>query len=416
MDDREFSAAMRRRRFYLLMFCAVNFVTGALYTWSLFAQGLAERFTALTGAAVSSADLAGVFGLATGLTPFMMLFGGIVNDRFGPRFVIALGGLMIGAGYLLMPLCPEPALLYGAYGVLVGCGTGLVNGCTISTAVKFFPDRRGFAGGTVTAALGIGAVVWPAVAGALIGSAGIAAALCFFGAVSLAVIVPLGLLSAKCPDGFAARVTGGKPGAAASEGTDWKGMVRTPGFWLLLLLFICASTLGLMLFSNLSGMAGEQIGLSAAAAAAAVSAVSLANACGRFFCSLLSDRIGRVPALMAALVAAALGEAALLSAGRGDAALFFTGIALIGLCFGAAVGIYPGLVADEYGAKHNSVNFSVMMLGYSAGSLAGPSLIAWARTGEGFLRAYEVSIAAALLGLCCGAAFLWLKRSKRAAA
>ncbi len=34
-------------------------------------------------------------------------------------------------------------MLYIGYGLCVGIGTGMVNGCTINnSAVKFFPDKR----------------------------------------------------------------------------------------------------------------------------------------------------------------------------------------------------------------------------------------------------------------------------------
>lgn len=75
-----------------------------------------------------------------------MLAGGYINDKFGPRFVIAAGGLFIGIGYLLCAVSESISMLYIAYGLLVGIGTGMVNGCTINCAVKFFPDKRGFAG------------------------------------------------------------------------------------------------------------------------------------------------------------------------------------------------------------------------------------------------------------------------------
>ncbi len=416
MNQSVFSEARKKRKLFLFLFSAINFVTGALYTWSIFAGPLAVRLSGFTGTEFTAASLSGVFGLAAGITPFMMILGGFVNDRFGPKAVIGTGGALIGLGYFLMPLMQSLPGLYLAYGILVGAGTGLVNGCTINTAVKFFPEKRGFAGGTVTAALGFGAVLWPLIAGSLTESFGIVTALLSFGAVSAFVIVPFSLLTAKCPDGFSGFILNGKTAeirtaVSASGDKNWIGMIRTPTFWPLTLLFISAAMMGLMLLSSISGIASEQIGLGAALAALSVSAVSLANTAGRFLCSTLSDAIGRIPALMLSLICALAGALLLVSAGTGDTVRFFSGICLIGLCFGAFIGIYPGLVADEYGAKHNSVNFSVMMLGYSVGGFAGPALIRWARTGTGFTRAYEVCAAAAVCGLLCAVIFLLMKRN-----
>lgn len=372
------------------------------------------RLTELTGSPVTTAELGSVFGLATGITPVLMLAGGFVNDRMGPKAVISVGGLAIAAGYLLSAMADTVGMLYVTYGLLVGAGTGLVNGCTINTSVKFFPDRRGFAGGAVTASLGIGAAVLPFAAGALIAAFGIETTFWGFGLVSGVVIVTAALVTQKCPDNFAdAFVLPGKHRTAAVN-LNWLGMLKSPTFVPLAVLFIMSTTMGLMLLSNIANIAKTQVGVTAAAAALAVSVISIANTAGRFVSGSLSDKLGRIPTLSLTLVLALAGFAMLAAAGIGDTTLFFVGITAIGICFGAFVGIYPGLVADEYGPKHNSVNFSVMAFGYSVGGFVGPMLLRWADTGTSFTRAYFVCAVAAVIGLVCAGIYLLMKRNRRA--
>ena len=154
--------------------------------------------------------------------------------------------------------------------------------------------------------------------------------------------------------------------------------------------------------------------MTAAVAALAVSVISIANTAGRFVFGALSDKLGRIPTLSLTLLLALAGFAMLAASGHGDAALFFVGITAIGICFGAFVGIYPGLVADEYGPRHNSVNFSVMAFGYSIGGFVGPLLLRWADTGTSFTRAYFVCAAAAVVGLVCAGIYLLVKKNRRA--
>ena len=401
----------KRRWLYLALFSFINFFTGALYIWSVFAGPLAERLSALSGSTVTAASLSPVFGLATGITPFLMLAGGFVNDRFGPRLVIGFGGAAIAAGYLTSCLIDSPSLLYVTYGLLVGAGTGLVNGCTINSAVKFFPDRRGFAGGTVTASLGIGAALLPFAAAWLLHSEGIVFAFTAFGTVSGLVIILSALKTEKCPDDFQSRFTVlSNRNSCGNKNHTWIQMIRTPMFYPLFLLFTSSATMGLMLLSNISAIAQTQIGVGVTMAALSVSVISVANTCGRFVSGTLSDRLGRIPTLMLVLTAAVAGLLMLMNASIGDTVLFFTGIICIGICFGAFIGIYPSLVADEYGPLHNSVNFSVMSFGYSVGGLVGPLLIRWANEGGSFDRAYAVCIAAALAGLSCALIALFLQR------
>jgi MFS family permease len=61
--------------------------------------------------------------------------------------------------------------------------------------------------------------------------------------------------------------------------------------------------------------------------------------------------------------------------GAGEHALFFAGVSLVGLCFGALMGIYPGFTADQFGPAHNSVNYGIMFIGFALAGLLGPMLM-----------------------------------------
>ena len=86
------------------------------------------------------------------------------------------------------------------------------------------------------------------------------------------------------------------------------------------------------------------------------------------------------------------------------------GLIGIGICFGAFIGIFPGLVADQYGPKHNSVNFSILMLGYSVGGLVGPLAIRWVAASGSYQTLYGFSLALVALGLLCLLTFSNVKR------
>ena len=66
-----------------------------------------------------------------------------VITTFGPRLVILFGGLMFGGGMFLSGYATQLDHLILSYGILTGLGLGMVYGATISTSIKFFPDKRG---------------------------------------------------------------------------------------------------------------------------------------------------------------------------------------------------------------------------------------------------------------------------------
>lgn len=58
------------------------------------------------------------------------------------------------------------------------------------------------------------------------------------------------------------------------------------------------------------------------------------------------------------------------------AAVFLLGMGMIGFCYGAMVGVLPGFVTDQFGPKHNSVNFGIINLAFALGGYLGPMVLA----------------------------------------
>lgn len=390
----------------LAVSCLINLFAGSIYAWSVFGSALAARLTDLTGAAVTGADLALAFGIANGLGPVPMIFGGAVNDRFGPRFVIMAGGLLMGLGLFLTGSVETPAGVVLSYGLFFGLGLGLVYGCTINNTMKFFPDRRGLVGGLTTAAYGISSVLVPPVASLLITKTGVSSALQIFGVLFGVVIVTGGFLSKRCPPGFVP--DGWTPPAGRAAGgveRNWRAMLASSEFPPMIVLLMCGAIAAMMVIAHVFTIARDQMAWSAAEASAAVSIIALANTFGRIFAGSLSDRLGRLPALSLGLFLSLSGLAALAFAGPEAGALFYAGLVAVGLSFGSFMGVFPGYTAEVFGSRHNSVNFGIMFAGFSAAGIAGPLLM-------GSLRAagFDYPVCYLAGGLISAAGFLSILR------
>lgn len=248
----------------LAVSCLINLFAGSIYAWSVFGSALAARLTDLTGAAVTGADLALAFGIANGLGPVPMIFGGAVNDRFGPRFVIMAGGLLMGLGLFLTGSVETPAGVVLSYGLFFGLGLGLVYGCTINNTMKFFPDRRGLVGGLTTAAYGISSVLVPPVASLLIAKTGVSSALQIFGVLFGVVIVTGGFLSMRCPPGFVP--DGWTPPAGRAAGgveRNWRAMLASSEFPPMIVLLMCGAIAAMMVIAHVFTIARDQMAWSA---------------------------------------------------------------------------------------------------------------------------------------------------------
>jgi sugar phosphate permease len=115
-----------------------------------------------------------------------MVPGGVLIDSVGPRWVIALGGAVMGLGSLAMGLAPSPAVLFAGR-LLVGLGAAVTFTGALKIAANWFPPSQFGMMSAVTATVGVlGALVGSAPLAALVAGVSWRGALLVIGAVTLA--------------------------------------------------------------------------------------------------------------------------------------------------------------------------------------------------------------------------------------
>lgn len=403
MNDRDLTS---RRWLILAASCLVNLCIGSLYAWSVFARPMAERLSSLNGTEVMG--LAIVFTVANAVGPITMISGGAIVDRIGPGWVIRVGGLLFGAGMIASGFATSVAWLVVSYGLGVGLGVGMVYGATVSNAVKFFPDRRGLAGGVATASYGASSVLVPPIANMLTASFGITRAFVAIGIAMLVVIEVASLVIRACPASFVPE--GWEPPAsqAMTGGADlsWQGMLREPRFWLMLSMLLCGAFSGLMITSQASPVAQDMVGMDAASAALVVSMLAVFNMLGRIVAGALSDRLGVVGTIRLVFCVSLAGLALLAFAGGGAVVPFVVGVCLVGFAFGSIMGVYPGFTASQFGTRNNSVNYGIMFCGFALAGFFGPTIMTslYAAMGS-YPPAFFVAAALSVVGLGLTLAF-----------
>jgi MFS family permease len=143
-------------------FAAVGVIFGVAYSFAAFFRSFGAEFAA------DRADVSLVFGLS-GLIYFLLGAGaGMLADRFGPRAVCASGMAVIAAGLLASSFAHSMAAIYLAWGAGLGIGIGLVYAPASASVPPWFVRRRAFAAGIASAGIGVGTLVVPLLATALI--------------------------------------------------------------------------------------------------------------------------------------------------------------------------------------------------------------------------------------------------------
>ncbi|WP_024873318.1 OFA family MFS transporter [Tolumonas lignilytica] len=392
----------KKRWFILIASCFINLCIGSMYAWSVFSAPMAKYLSQFNGINLTPPNLSIVFVVANSIGPITMISGGKINDKFGPRLVVLFGGLMFGGGMFLSGFATQLNHLILSYGILTGLGLGMVYGATISTSIKFFPDKRGLVGGLTTALFGISSVIIPPIAAAITQKMGVIAAFKIIGAAFTLIICCCAFFIQKCPVNF--QPAGWTPPKTAlSQGSndkDWKEMLQTPTFYVLILLLTCGAVAGLMCIALASPLAQRMIGMSVIAATGVVSTLALFNVVGRVCAGVISDKIGRINTLSLACLLSIFGLYFLYISGQGDTQTFYIGISIVGICFGSFMGVFPGFTADQFGAKNNSVNFGIMFSGFAIAGYVGPSIMmAVSNATNSFKYAFLIGIGFSIAGL-----------------
>ncbi len=408
----------KKRWIILIASCLINLCIGSLYSWSVFASPMAVHLSqiyGLTGTALLTAsNLSIVFTVANSVGPITMISGGFINDKLGPKWVVFAGGLLFGAGLLASGFASSIPILVVTYGAGCGLGMGLVYGCTINNSVKFFPDKRGLIGGIATATYGLSSVIIPPIANKLIGSIGVQSTFRILGMVFMVVICSSAFFIEKCPEGFIPK--GYMPNTKTSNSKklkdkNWKEMIKDGNFYLMICMLLCGAFSGLMIISQASPMAQSIVKMSAAMAATCVSILALFNAIGRILAGYISDKIGRITTVALAFLLSIIGLITLYSCGEGDNGKFIVALAIIGMCFGSFMGVFPGFTADQFGTKNNSVNYGIMFIGFAVAGIMGPTVVGKIVSSTGnYGQAFVIAGALAILGLLLSLLYRKLNR------
>lgn len=166
----------------------------------------------------------------------------------------------------------------------------------------------------------------------------------------------------------------------------------------MLIMLFFGAILGMMAISQASNIAQNMIGMTSAAAAIVVSVLALFNTFGRIIAGMISDKIGCINTLTGVFVAA-VAAMGLLFVSR-SVPVFYVGICLVGVCFGAFMGVYPSFTAGQFGAKNSSVNYGIMFIGFNAAGLFGPIIMGNIFKSSGSYRsAFLIAMVFAVIGL-----------------
>jgi MFS transporter, OFA family, oxalate/formate antiporter len=340
------------------------------YGWTLFVNPIDNKFH--WGNAAIQVAYSTFILLETWLVPFE----GYLVDRFGPKLLVATGGILVGLAWLLTSVASELWVLY--LGMAVGgVGAGIVYGTAVGNALKWFPDHRGFAAGITAAGFGAGSALTIIPIANMIASSGYQTTFLTFGVVQgVVVFIAAWFLSAPSA-GEAALVKAVKQVTRDFNPLD---MLKQPVFWVMFFVMTCVGVGGQMATAQLGPIATDFgvdktpvsfFGLTLAALTFALALDRIMNGLTRPITGWISDRVGREPTMTVMFGIQAI-TILLLVMTASNPVLFvlFSGLAFFS--YGEIFSLFPAMSGDLFGRKYATTNYGLLYMSKGVASLLVP--------------------------------------------
>ncbi|MBW2651312.1 MAG: OFA family MFS transporter [Deltaproteobacteria bacterium] len=411
----------------------IQLCLGAIYAWSVFTPKLTMSVAKGGMYGFSATQAAWVFSIGLLVFSVVMILSGRMLAVTGPRKLASIGGLVLGAGYILGGLFGSSFFTQLLFiGVIGGTGIGLAYVVPISVGVKWFPDKKGMVTGLAVAGFGFGATIWVKSAGSwfglvdklnFFGLGGVQSVFLLYGVIFLVAVLVGSIVMIDPPEGYVpegwtppepvSSKAGSNPGSAALGMVNFSSgeMLKTPQFYMLWVTFLFSAISGLMVIYciKLFGIdalkaAGMTAAAASAAAGTAMALYAIFNGLGRIVWGIASDKLGRKTSIF--LMCLFQGIIMLLFYKMGGTVLtLIIGACIIGFNFGGNFALFPAVTADYFGNKNVGLNYGFIFVSYGLAGVIGPQIAGYfkdAAKGGGdpsiWVTPFMIAAVACLLG------------------
>jgi MFS transporter, OFA family, oxalate/formate antiporter len=342
------------------------------YGWTLFVNPIDSKFH------WGKAAIQVAFTLFVLAETWLVPIEGYLVDRFGPRLLVAAGGILVGAAWWINAQASTLFALY-AGGLVGGVGAGIVYGTSVGNALKWFPEHRGLAAGLTAAAFGAGSALTVVPIANIINSRGYETAFLYFGlGQGLVVILCAFFLRAPRQDEVRAVVTS-RVEQTRRDFTPME-MVRTPVFWLLYVMMTMLATGGLLATAQLgpiatdfkvAGVPVSLFGITMAALPFALSLDRILNGVTRPFFGWVSDHLGRENTMFIAFGLEGIGILMLIMFAHVPV-LFVLFSGFVFFAWGEIYSLFPAICGDLFGRKFATANYGLLYTAKGTAALLVP--------------------------------------------
>ena len=378
MREKEIDQSIKTRTplFYGYIIVALIFVIqivmfGSSATAGVFFKPMLNEF------GWSRALISGAFSFSKIITGLAGIVMGGLNDRLGPRVVITISCLLVGAGFLSLSLTNSVWQLYLFYVVILGIGMGGVYAPQMSTIARWFTLRRNLMTGFAFVGGSLGGLLLPPAANSLIVVNGWRISFIIMGAMTLVIIV-LGAQFLKgdprkigqFPYGESQKLEVRKDfPLVIAQSFSLKEAIYTRQFWVIIIMAFCNIFCLQTIMVHIVPHATD-LGISSSAAAAVLAVLSAGLLTGSLVMGYSADKIGTrktfiigfIPMLAVLFLLLPIQDSKVI------------GLLVFIMAFGngGAAALMSPMLAEMYGIRSNGLILGFSSLVSSLGGAFGP--------------------------------------------
>jgi OFA family oxalate/formate antiporter-like MFS transporter len=308
-------------------------------------------------------------------------------DRFGPRIVVMLGGVLVGLAWVIDSMASTLPVLYAA-AAISGIGAGAVYGTCVGNALKWFVGRRGLAAGLTAAGFGAGAAATVVPIQYVIAAHGYQSAFLWFG-LGQGLVILIASQFLRAPKVHAAAIVTG-PNLQTQRSFGPAETLKTPLFWVMYVMFVLVAAGGLVVTAQLASMAADYgvaksplsiLGITGTVLTLALVFDNVLNGLARPFFGWVSDRIGRELTMFIAFLLSACAIGSLGLYGHHPLWFLISG-GLVYFTWGEIYSLFPAACADSYGPAYATTNAGMLYTAKGTAALLVPLASVVAKSGD----------------------------------
>jgi MFS family permease len=362
----------KQRLFYgyiiaILSFCIFLVIYGLRFSYGVFFEPMSSDL----GWSSSMTSL--VFSISMVMEGIFNIILGRMIDKYGPRLVVGVSGVLIAIGYGLIPLASSSWQYFVLYGGLVGVGMGGIFGPLVTLIPRWFIARRNLMNGLVISSVGIGILLVSPLANQLIINYGWRITFLIFGIVILLVTTICSQFLKRDPYSMGLVAYGeektDRKEPLQLQGLSLKEAVHTSQFWsvfvALLAYGFCANSVNVHIVPD-----ALKLGISATVGASIIATIGGLQIAGRIGLGLAADKVGNKKMFLLGFGLFTLLTFWLPTIGLTWA--FFVFAVIFGLAQGGIASSQSPMVAGLFGVKSLGLLFGCCGFGFTLGAALGP--------------------------------------------